>query len=94
MRIVGVEIVGVMGEVPVIEVPGKKPELRNQGDNSYSGQASAIVAGLGDMLYRQTPEAWRDRIPERCGHVRLRYTEGGEFLAWAGSRDGVFFGFS
>ena len=94
MRVIGTEVVGVLGRIPIIEVEGAKPVLSNNGDNTYSGQEPGPVDTLGEALYSQTPEHWRDVSKTRCGHVRLEYTEGGSFLAWAGSNDGVVFGFS
>lgn len=92
-KLEGREVVGVLGEIPVLVIEGKKPALRNNGDNTYSGQNAVSVDGLAAALEEQTPEHWRG-LKIRCGHVRVRYTGGGEWLAWAGSNDGLLFGLS
>ena len=67
---------GALGTIPVIRVAGRKPKLKNNGYNCYSGQPDLHVPGLAQALPEQPGR------PIRQGHVKLVYSQGEEMLTW------------
>jgi hypothetical protein len=75
-KVIGRADSGALGSIPLIQVPGRCPRLRNNGYNCFHGQADLHVPGLAEML----PDEGRCI---RQGHVKLVYDDGNVFGTYA-----------
>lgn len=78
-RIIGTYDSKGLGLIPVVEVEGGKPRLRNNGYACFHGQPDLKIEGLSAALGGGLCPG---------GHVMLRYGDGKEFLAFAGCNRG------